>query len=991
MIRMKIAIKCFSFLLGLMLIFNIATFAQDSALTEFLFETGKKYYDQGDYEQALHELGKVLLVEPQHPEALRYIRLIEEKLGIGEEEIEQTQEFQEELFRQEAVGWALQQLEGEAFAEEVLKLEEEIDQMQASIEEDLKEYELISQGLGYLDKETSPPRPTAQISKPLTVQDEAQQEEQEEAPTQTITEKTCPKTQSLLSPESFLAPLKRFDDFIADTNEKIAPVKISGEYLLSLAATSEDIIWKEANGDYNETNWRRINEGFGINTYDRRIYDRLRVNIDTEKEQGFNLHSNITIDPWSFIGKTEALNIDGLTSERANIQFKYWSANTSIINETYLTLHAGAALNIPETKVVDGKTPAMTLDNTWDEEMTIPGLDVNREFWPIREFWVDYNNGDKFRFRFFPIAYQDQALTSDDPLQLSNHSIYWEESPWLDRWQPGIENVGANPVDFTKGEWEDDLSFYTRDSNMTRLTTLRGFSIKNQPWENLSVESTVASPKGLWQDYDAFDNIEGATRMKLTPTEELQLGLVSTFRYGLEEGTKDAENRVIAADISYKPVDDFQAQAEVAYSRDERDLTQEPYATKNVGNAYKFEVQKGKVYEERPEKWDEEAYAKETPFDYAVRFCYTHMDKGFYPALANYRITRKDPFWGRHIQFKQPYEQYYGGLYYPTLSWYDIKPYRIGDSVDIDRDVLSLRLEKAFLGGDIETLFDWRNAHEASSGKYIETVGRLETAWQANQKLLLKFLGIYHDLPKTTGGIDPILYDVDTNKFFVNSVIEDGKDPSLKTISGGLKYSFFDGLSFDFIYEFTNDFTVALDDYPRGLLNDSSFSTFTEDDLVWREPAPYLYSQGFFPTPAYPWFHIYKAGLEFEPNDALKLRLEFTKNDYKYASQVDDNINHLGLEAIYNITDNLALTFNYTYSKTYNLYQQTVGWLKYEGHHNVFVNLDYKMEDKGVFTLQFGEAAILPYNTMFTTSPYGGFLSSLDTAHILRAYFSRKF
>ncbi|MBU3933813.1 MAG: hypothetical protein KKH11_04035, partial [Candidatus Omnitrophica bacterium] len=565
--------------------------------------------------------------------------------------------------------------------------------------------------------------------------------------------------------------------------------------------------------------------------------------------------------------------------------------------------------------------------------------------------------------------------------------------------QPGMLSTSAASAGFTRGEWEDDLSFFTRDSNMTRLTGLRGFSMKSEPWENVSIESTVASSKGLWQDYEAFDNIEGAGRIKFTPGDKLQLGLVNTFRYGLEEGSRDAENRVIAADFSYTP-DTYgvEVKGEVAYSRDERDLTQEPYDTKNVGNAYRFEIQKGKVQEERPEKWDEEAdeeadeevQEEAEPFDYALRLTCTRMDKGFYPALANYRFTRKDPFWGRHIHFKEPYKEYYGGLYYSTLTWDDIRQYRIGDSVDIDRDVVALRLEKAFLDGDLDTLFDGRNAHEASSGKYIESVGRLEADWQADEKLLIKFLGIYHDLPDATGGKDPIIYNVDTNEFADNDWIEDGKDPSLKTASAGLKYDFFDWLSFDFIYEYTNDFTVGLDDYPRRLLNNPNFSSYTQEGLVWREPTTWLYDQYLFPTPPYPWFNIYKAGLGLKPCDDLKLRLEYTKNDYKFASQVDDNINHIGFEADYDITDSLSLKFNYTYSQCYDLQARDEG-LDYKSHHNVFVNLDYKMEDKGVFSLQFGEAALLPYSTMATTSPYGGFLPTLDTAHIVRAYFSRKF
>jgi hypothetical protein len=301
-----------------------------------------------------------------------------------------------------------------------------------------------------------------------------------------------------------------------------------------------------------------------------------------------------------------------------------------------------------------------------------------------------------------------------------------------------------------------------------------------------------------------------------------------------------------------------------------------------------------------------------------------------------------------------------------------------------------LRLEKAFLNGDLETLFDCRNAHEASGGKYIETVSRIETSWQASENLLIKFMGIYHDLPDTTAEKDPFIYDEDTNEFKDNEDIEAGKDPSLHTLSTGLKYNFFDWLSLDFIYEYTNDFTVAMDDYPRKLLNETLFSSYTENGLNWRQSDAYLYDQFLFPAPPYPWFGIYKAGLEIEPIEDLNLRLEFTKNDYKFAGQIDDNINHLGLYATYDITDKISLRFDYTYAKCYDIQKRNEG-LDYQAHHNVFINLDYKMDDKGIFSLQFGEAALLPYTTAFTTSPYPGYLPTLDTAHIVRAYFTRKF
>ena len=60
------------------------------------------------------------------------------------------------------------------------------------------------------------------------------------------------------------------------------------------------------------------------NTYDPRIYDRMRVNLDTDNEAGFGMHTNITVDPWSFTGKSSKFTISGTGGDAAEIQLKYW-------------------------------------------------------------------------------------------------------------------------------------------------------------------------------------------------------------------------------------------------------------------------------------------------------------------------------------------------------------------------------------------------------------------------------------------------------------------------------------------------------------------------------------------------------------------------------------------------------------------------------------------------------------------------------------------
>ena len=50
-----------------------------SMATEFLYEIGVKFYQQGRYDDALHEFRKALVIKPDYEPALRYVRLIEEK------------------------------------------------------------------------------------------------------------------------------------------------------------------------------------------------------------------------------------------------------------------------------------------------------------------------------------------------------------------------------------------------------------------------------------------------------------------------------------------------------------------------------------------------------------------------------------------------------------------------------------------------------------------------------------------------------------------------------------------------------------------------------------------------------------------------------------------------------------------------------------------------------------------------------------------------
>lgn len=801
-----------------------------------------------------------------------------------------------------------------------------------------------------------------------------------------------------------LSKKERFEEKFKERPSKpeIAGVKITGETQLSLGMTLQDTIWKQADGDLNEENWRTLSEnGYNrrANTYDARVYDRLRVNLGTDNKEGFGFYSNITIDPWSFTGKSDKITIGGVgTTDAAEIELKYWGNSSYTVNETVYTLRDGASMAVPEIKVVDGKVPRTILESTWTSPwpgayFVLPETEIEYEFQPLRELWFDYKQ-ENLKLRFFPIAYQDQAFTSDDPLKLSNNHIWWEESPWLDCWLPGNYNSSIN--DFNKGKWDDSLSYRTRDSDGTRLTALRGLSFSFEPEETTSFATTFASPKGLWQDYDSFDNFVSATRIKHLFTDNFSLGGIYTFRLGLNEdknNKKDITNHVIGLDLGYEITEGLKLSTEAVQSFTKEDLTSSDYASKSRGNAYYFSLigtlpQKNIMdlkygYDEIKPEEGEDFFAK-------MRLYLAHMDEGFDPTLATYRETRDDAFWSRHIHFKKPFEYYYSGLYYPSLKWEDIEPFRIGNGIDIGRDVIGFRLESSLWNRKLDNLFDVRNVHN-TNGKFVENVARDEVIYKIDEKLTTKLLGIYQKIPKTKPGVDPFLFDPDTGNYLANSAITDAQDPSLKTGSLGLEYAFFDWLSWNGIWERTNDYNVAYDNFPRGNLNSTTFSTSSEYDRIYRSEDVYLYSQSLFPLPPYPFYNIFKTGLRLNPLENLEIYLDYTRNEFKSAGQIDDNMNHIGFEVSYAPTKKIGFYTRYTYSRWNDLTLMTQGYSKYYlGHHNFFGEFRYFPSKDDEFVMQYGESGRSPIATI-TFDPFGTALPTLDTQHIFRIYYRRKF
>ena len=778
--------------------------------------------------------------------------------------------------------------------------------------------------------------------------------------------------------------------------EEAKTVKISGVYQIAIGVTSDGFEWKQANGNLNEEDTRVLSSAAldnRENTFDPRIFDRFKLNIDTQNPGALNIHTNITIDPWSFTGKSGKFTLTSANgTDSAELELKYWSNNRRTFNEIVFTPGNGDSFALPEIKVEDEKTAATRVNTVFGGTFNIPSVEIEREFQPIRELWFDYKT-DKSKFRFFPIAYSDQALTSDDPLNLSNRHIYWEESPWILKWEPGHINTAAVPNDFSRGKWSDALAFSIRDSDMLRLTALRGIAFDYSPSDETSFKMAGASPKGLWQDYDSFDNFPAAMRFKQMIGDNLQIGAVYTFRLGLNEAQdnkKDAVNHVWGMDFAFSPLKGTKLQAEVAASHSEQDLTSTVYASDKRGLVYQVALINssaqdilGAHYNEIKPKETDKSFLKS-------RLQWTHMDKGFEPALASFRETRDDQFWSRHIHFRKPPAYLLSRAGEGDLGWDDIAPFAIGDGIDSGRNVFALRIEAVTLDRKLDALFDLRNVHR-TNGKYLENVARSETTFKPAAKLTAKLLAIYHNVHQTYGRKDPFLVDAQTDRSFDNTLIPDSKSPSMKTFSLGANYDFSQRISLYGIWDYSNDINAAYDGFPRGILNSSSFETFSEYNRTYRSQTAFVYNQYYFPLPPYPFNNTYKAGLTLRPWKKWEIFLDFTRNEYEYAGGISDDINHAAVELSFQPTERLGFFAKYVYSQVQDLIMMNNGEdVRYENHNNFFFETRYSFDKDDELAFQFGESGRTPI-AVVTADPFGGSLSVLDTQHIYRLFYRRKF
>jgi len=925
-------------------------------------EMGLFLYSQGQYAEAAKEFEAALIKEPKNPEALKYLSLcqgsIQNTASSAKSSVSRSQAINQELNKINAIK----------------ELEREYAQQR-------KSPEIV----------TTNPSPSRTIRQTLASAVNAEAVSESKMLAAFGNEDIAPQT---LYDNAVLSPNKKDYEKVTPS-ELLIHGKVRAGFGFETSGGGE-FLWKRANFDLNEKNYRllsgdQLNQR--INTYDPAIYSQMNFDVDVEPiENPFSFHTNIALDPWSYVGKSKKMALQGTVwADSADIQLLYAGNSAYTMGLNVDTLYSGDLMAVPELKVVNGQIASTTLNTKFGNQFLLPDTKLNMWFQPVRELWTDYEPNETVKLQVFPFGLEDKALSSDDPLRLSNNRTWWEESPWLANWKPGHINEGATPDDFTKGEWNDDLAFATRDSEGNRLTALRGVSASFNK-EDTEILTTIASPKTLWQDYDVFDALATSVRAKQNFSDQFYMGITDNAHLGFINQDLDAYNVVTSVDSGLMLTPNSKVSAQYAFSYLQQDLTNNDYDSRDRGSAYDLQLMKTSSYLEGADQ----DYFRIRPEDgestfYKTRLRLSRMDKGFQSSLSTYLETRDDEFWGRHLTFRDPTS-------FQTISSDDIDAFRIGNGIDYDRYVANWRTDLSFWDKKVTGLADIRNVHQASTNKYVETVARTEWGWQPDTRWETKGLLLAHHVPRTTGGFDPYMTRLDGG-YMANTAIPDGEDANLYTTSLGLKYWLTDWMAWNGVWERTNDFTVAADNFPRGILNDTSTATYDSYGRVYRYDYNYLYSQGFFPLPPYEYHNIFRTGMDFKLSDKWDVYLDYTRNPNEFAGPIDDNMNHVGLAVSYMPTANLQMYTKYTWSRWNSLSKlldldslgNNKGEIDFQSHHNFFFETQYLFRDESKLTASYGVGPSI-YTGYATGTPYIGSSSpTVDTQHIIRLFYTKYF
>lgn len=786
-----------------------------------------------------------------------------------------------------------------------------------------------------------------------------------------------------------------------DSNKIFQNVKVSGEVRSSVGIYGDGhAVFNRANGNLTERNYDLLTHDQlfrGENTYDPALFSRLKVVMDSTLNPVVSMHLNLTVDPWSYTGKTNTTTVsDTFNNDTAKVRYLFWGNTGYTLNQIVNTQEIGDAFAIPELKVHGNTVPATTVQATafypYVETFNIPSMKVDYTFQPIREAWFDIKPEQDATIRIFPLAYQDQALTSDDPLRLSNNMMWWAESPWIDDWQPGIFHSGGSP-DFTKGYWDRSLAYATRDSDLQRLTALRGVSLSLKPDNDNILQAEIASPKTLWQDYDEITAVPASVRAKHYVDDMAYIGTVANAHQGYVSGQRDAENYTGGIDGGFLPVKWLMVDGEYSISRSRYDETTPAYTTKKNGNAYYASLTSTSNSEDMIRKdYFALAPALKTDDFYKTRLYFARMDENFESTLSQYHETRYDSFWSRNITFYPNTYRFLPGVI-PSIGEESVTPFAIGNGIDYGRNVIGWRADTDLVQNKVHGLADFRRVM-TTNNQHIETVARTQWSLQATDKLLTRALFLWHALPKTVQGVDPVVFNNDTGQFSViNTSVEGGKDPSVKTVSLGARYELTSWANINGVWDYTNDFTYATNYFPQGILNSSSFATYTQNGAVFRQTLPFLYTQQFFDQPPYRYHNIFKSGLELIPAKEWHIYLDYTINPNKFAGNIDDNMNHYGIETSFVPNKKIGFFARYTFSKWYDIDRLVYdNVLKYKGYNNLFFETRMVLPADSTLSLQYGVGPSYNVKTRYEDPNLNYYLNpTLSTQHVVRITCEKRF
>ena len=753
-------------------------------------------------------------------------------------------------------------------------------------------------------------------------------------------------------------------------------VKMSGRYRLAGGHNGDDFIVNDSNADLQERNFRYLFGEQLNNTYDPAIYSQFLLNVDLQPRDRLDLYTQIVADPWSYVGSTgEITQASDIGGEQIRYNLKYFGAFNSVINESYRT-NVGDAIAFPLIKVRDGHTDRTVVHGFFDFNpatggipFTIPETDVDFEFRPVRKLWLDYTEDD-WHARLFALADERQALTTDDPLGLSNHKDYWQQSPWLYQYVPAQYFTDGS---VKRGYYSDSLSFLARDSAGNRLVLLRGASLE-ATWDKTYFAGTVATPYTPWDDYWQPDNVPGAFRLKHQATDELMVGGTYTFRTGLVDNHVLDFNQAAGVDAKYDLNANTNIKAQIASSHRERELSaEERVRSSDEGQAYKAAVDSS---------FDHENLDGHTDF----HLSYTQMDQEFDANLSRYTNTRDDHFWGNHLTFEE---------YSPDLEYF-----RIGDGIDRNRIVVRARWKEKLFKERFQNLIDVRNVHKTHNTAYVETVFRDEVMYRFTSKLTGKAMFRWQGMPGTTPGVDPYIANFSFIGFedlaslrLQNIEVPADADADRFTYAGALQYAIDPKWTVEGYYEYTND----IPDFPRGILN-GAFRDANDriDGLLLDHVTTFLYGQrALGAVPPYDYFSIFRERVVFQPEENLKFTLHMAQNGYKPAAGIDDNVNHQGLSVEYGYSERLSFFADFTHSRILDipkLIATNYTEAEVRDHYNVYGSFDYKINSSTVFRSEygvFGMGSNTPQVTPYSVTSFS--LPTVDTEHLFRVSLTGEF